>query len=239
MAQCLHTRRRELDGLTCKMMDFQLSPELLGLQQSVRRSRPGQDQAPGARDRHDGRVSPGHFRRVSKGRSARTVHSRGVRRIGCGHLGPHAHDRRGDEVLQRARPDAASDAAANRADHDRGQRGAKAEVPARYCAVANARAAFCLSEPGAGSDVAGMRTHATRGPRRRRRVHPQRHEVLDLWGHAGRLVRRLRQDRRPDVCDSHTNIWGFIVEADCARRHPTEGRQEDGRQGHRHDRDRL
>ena len=60
------------------------------------------------------------------------------------------------------------------------------------------RAAFCLSEPGAGSDVAGMRTRASPTPTSTAAT-AQRHQVLDLGGHAGRLVRRLRQDRRPGV----------------------------------------
>ena len=56
------------------------------------------------------------------------------------------------------------------------------------------RAAFCLSEPQAGSDVMGMRTKAVR---RRRRLGAERHQVLDLRRGAGRLVHGLRQDRAP------------------------------------------
>ena len=63
------------------------------------------------------------------------------------------------------------------------------------------RAAFCLSEPGAGSDVAGMQTRARDDGDGGLR--PERHEVLDLGRDAGRLVRRLRQDRRPGVAPAH------------------------------------
>jgi alkylation response protein AidB-like acyl-CoA dehydrogenase len=53
------------------------------------------------------------------------------------------------------------------------------------------RAGFGLSEPQAGSDVAGMRTRAVP---ERRRLGAERRQVLDVRGARGRLVHRLRQD---------------------------------------------
>ncbi|MGA7833678.1 MAG: acyl-CoA dehydrogenase family protein [Acidimicrobiales bacterium] len=75
------------------------------------------------------------------------------------------------------------------------------------------RAAFCLSEPGAGSDVAGMRTRASEDP-----------EVEDgfiLNGTKCWISGGMQADwfvvfakvGDPTV-RSHTNIWGFIVDAD-------------------------
>lgn len=75
------------------------------------------------------------------------------------------------------------------------------------------RAAFCLSEPGAGSDVAGMRTHATEDP-----------DVEDgfiLNGTKCWISGGMQADwfvvfaKIGDPTQrGHTNIWGFIVDAD-------------------------
>ena len=54
-------------------------------------------------------------------------------------------------------------------------------------------AAFCLTEPGAGSDAASIRTTAVP---RRRRLDPQRREALDHQRRHRRLLHRLRQDAR-------------------------------------------
>src|SRR6202453_3057796 len=75
------------------------------------------------------------------------------------------------------------------------------------------RSAFCLSEPGAGSDVAGMRTHATPDP-----------DVEDgfvingtkCWisgGMQADWVVVFAKVGDPTL-RKHSNIYGFIVEAD-------------------------
>jgi hypothetical protein len=75
------------------------------------------------------------------------------------------------------------------------------------------RAAFCLSEPGAGSDVAGMRTHATPDP-----------DVEDgfllngtkCWISGGMQADWFVVFAKigDPTLRQHTNIYGFIVEAD-------------------------
>ena len=50
---------------------------------------------------------------------------------------------------------------------------------------------YCLSEPDAGSDAAALRTRRAR----RRRLHPDRHEVLDQQRRGLGRLHRLRQDR--------------------------------------------
>ena len=75
------------------------------------------------------------------------------------------------------------------------------------------RAAFCLSEPGAGSDVAGMRTHATPDP-----------DVEDgfllngtkCWISGGMQADWFVVFAKigDPTLRKHTNIYGFIVDAD-------------------------
>jgi alkylation response protein AidB-like acyl-CoA dehydrogenase len=75
------------------------------------------------------------------------------------------------------------------------------------------RAAFCLSEPGAGSDVAGMRTRATPDP-----------DVEDgflingtkCWISGGMQADWFVVFAKvgDPTLRQHTNIYGFIVEAD-------------------------
>ena len=77
---------------------------------------------------------------------------------------------------------------------DRRLAGAERSATSARSPTASQRAAFGLSEPQAGSDVMGMRTRAVP---RRRRLGPQRHQVLDVGRGAGRLVLRVRQVRRP------------------------------------------
>ena len=60
-------------------------------------------------------------------------------------------------------------------------------------AAGEAIAAFALSEPDAGSDVAAIATTARRG---RRRLRPRRREDLDLQRRHRRFLRRLRAHRR-------------------------------------------
>ena len=169
-------------------MDFELSDELAALRDSVRRL--AQDKIkPRAREIDSTGEYPQDFFDEFRTRGpARAVHPRGVRRVGRGDPRPRPGDRGGHQVLQRLRPHAPAHAPADGPGDDRGDRGPEAALPAGHRATATQRAAFCLSEPGAGSDVAGM-THARRRrPRRRRRLRAQRDQVLDLGGHAGRLV---------------------------------------------------
>jgi alkylation response protein AidB-like acyl-CoA dehydrogenase len=80
-------------------------------------------------------------------------------------------------------------------------------------AAGETRAAFCLSEPGAGSDVAGMKTRATEDP-----------EVEDgfvLNGTKCWISGGMQADwfvvfaKVGDPLDrNHNNIWGFLVDAD-------------------------
>jgi alkylation response protein AidB-like acyl-CoA dehydrogenase len=80
-------------------------------------------------------------------------------------------------------------------------------------AAGETRAAFCLSEPGAGSDVAGMKTRATKDP-----------EVEDgfvLNGTKCWISGGMQADwfvvfaKVGDPLDrNHNNIWGFLVDAD-------------------------
>ncbi len=76
------------------------------------------------------------------------------------------------------------------------------------------RAAFCLSEPGAGSDVAGMRTHASEDP--------DVEDGFEITGTKCWISGGMQADWFvvfAKVGDPklrlHRNIWGFIVEADA------------------------
>jgi alkylation response protein AidB-like acyl-CoA dehydrogenase len=71
---------------------------------------------------------------------------------------------------------------------------------------ATSRAAFCLSEPGAGSDVAGMQTSATPDPDVAGGFILNGTKCWISGGHAGRLVHRLRQDRRSVVEAAHRHL---------------------------------
>ena len=82
--------------------------------------------------------------------------------------------------------------------HDRRHRGAEAALPARHRRGHAAAAAFGLSEPQAGSDVMGMRTRAVPDPDRAGGWVLNGHQVLDVGRARGRLVHRVRQDRRAD-----------------------------------------
>ena len=98
------------------------------------------------------------------------------------------------------------------------------------------RAAFCLSEPGAGSDVAGMQTRA--------RDDGDGGYVLNgtkCWISGGMqadwfVVFAKTGDPASRVAHEHRRVHrrGRQRRRDAAARG-----QEDGRQGHRHDRDRL
>jgi alkylation response protein AidB-like acyl-CoA dehydrogenase len=76
------------------------------------------------------------------------------------------------------------------------------------------RAAFCLSEPGAGSDVAGMRTRAIEDPDHEGSFHlsgtkcwisgGMQADWLVVFAKVGDPTSRL-----------HTGIWGFIVDANA------------------------
>ncbi len=76
------------------------------------------------------------------------------------------------------------------------------------------RAAFCLSEPGAGSDVAGMRTHAS--------VDPDVEDGFEITGTKCWISGGMQADwfvvfakvGDPNL-RLHRNIWGFIVEANA------------------------
>jgi alkylation response protein AidB-like acyl-CoA dehydrogenase len=76
------------------------------------------------------------------------------------------------------------------------------------------RAAFCLSEPGAGSDVAGMRTHASEDP--------EVEDGFEITGTKCWISGGMQADWFvvfAKIGDPklrlHRNIWGFIVEADA------------------------
>ena len=71
---------------------------------------------------------------------------------------------------------------------------AEARATCRRCARASAIAAFALSEPEAGSDVAALATTADAG--RQRPCPPRRREDLDLERRHRRPLRRLRPHRR-------------------------------------------
>ena len=182
---------------------FDLAPEYAELQASVRKL--AQDKvAPRAREIDtDGRVSAGSLRGLPRRGAARPGDPRGVRRGRGRHSRPHDRDRRGRQVLEHRRVDAAAHPPADRSGADRRQRGAEADVRARRCATGEQRAGFGLSEPQAGSDVVGMRTKAVADGRR---LGPQRHEVLDVGRRAGRLVLRVRQDRSRRLAQARRHL---------------------------------
>ena len=78
-------------------------------------------------------------------------------------------------------------------DHARRHAGAETRAICRAWPRGEAIAAFALSEPDAGSDVAAM---SLRRPRRRRRLRARRREDLDLQRRHRRFLRRVRPHRR-------------------------------------------
>ena len=95
-------------------------------------------------------------------------------------------------------------------------------------ATAEMMAAYCLSEPQAGSDALAARTRADLTPDGTP-LHPQRPEDVDHQRRRGRPVHRLRQGRRREV---HRVPGGARFSRRSARRR----RKEDGNQGQLHHR---
>ena len=101
--------------------------------------RPGQGRAAGPGDRHDRRVPAGPLRAVPRRRPARPRASpRSTAAAGAGILGPHDRDRRGREVLEHRRADAAAHPPADRAGADR--RAARSRSSSTCAAIADRRA---------------------------------------------------------------------------------------------------
>ena len=221
-------------GHSLSSMDFELSEELAALQETVPPDRPGQGQAPGPRDRRD-RAST---RRTSSRSSATPACSACASRRsygGGGRRHPRAHHRHrgGGEVLEHGGADAAADPAADRVRcMIAGSPRSRSSSTSPGSPTGSQRAAFGLSEPQAGSDVMGMRTKAVA---RRRRLGPQRHEVLDVRRRAGRLVHGVRQDVRPTSPPrNHDSITAFIVERGWDGVEVGATRPQDGRARRRH-----
>jgi acyl-CoA dehydrogenase len=71
--------------------------------------------------------------------------------------------------------------------------------------------AYCMTEPDAGSDVAGIKTTAIR---KGDHYHSQRRQDVDHRRPGGQLLHRLRQDRPQDA--RHRGMSCFIVEREWA-----------------------
>ncbi len=172
-------------------MSFDLAPEYLELQASVRKLAQDKIKPRARADRHRRHLSPGRVRGVPRRRAPRPGDPGGLRRWRGRDPRPHARDRRGRQVLQHRRADVVAHAAAHRAGPDRGQRGTEAAV---HPAGRHRRAARRLRALGTAGRQRCCRD-AHQGRARRRRLGAQRHEVLDVGRRAGRLVLRVRQDR--------------------------------------------
>ena len=88
-------------------------------------------------------------------------------------------------------------------------------------------ASFCLTEPGAGSDVSGMRTTAVK---QRRQVRHQRLEDVHHQRRLRRLVHGLRQDRPGRRPPRHLGVRG----PSRRRRRRRQARGQDGPAGVEH-----
>jgi alkylation response protein AidB-like acyl-CoA dehydrogenase len=75
------------------------------------------------------------------------------------------------------------------------------------------RSAFCLSEPGAGSDVAGMRTRASEDPENEGGFILNGTKCWISGGMQADWFVVFAKIGDPTI-RNHTNVWGFIVEAD-------------------------